>query len=132
MALLREVARGLGLTGVALLPLASALAAPAPESLESEQRDVGAVRITAPVDGATLSTPLAIGVQASDTSGVKTISLYADGIRLNTFACSTPVCSGSFVWVTDRYLPSGNYTLFAVSTNGDGVQTRSAAVTVTK
>jgi hypothetical protein len=132
MALLRATARALTAVTLMLLPLAPALASPAPEALDGESRDLGAVRITSPAPGASLPTSLPIGVQASDAAGVKSITLYADGIRLNTFACATPICSGSFVWVTDRYLPSGTYRLFAVSTNGDGVQTQSAPVTVTK
>ena len=90
------------------------------------------VRITTPSAGTTLPTSLAIGIQATDGTGVRTVTLYADGIRINTFTCSGTTCSGSFTWVTDQYLGSGTHTLFAVSTNAQGVQLRSPNVTVTR
>jgi hypothetical protein len=96
------------------------------------QPQPASVRITTPSAGATLPTSLAIGIQATDGAGVRTVTLYADGIRINTFTCSGTTCTGSFTWVTDQYLGSGTHTLFAVSTNAQGVQLRSANVTVTR
>jgi hypothetical protein len=101
-------------------------------SVTVRQPAPASLRITTPVSGATLPTSLAIGIQASDGAGIRTVALYADGIRINTFTCSGTTCTGSFTWVTDQYLPSGTHTLFAVSTNAQGVQLRSANVTVTR
>jgi hypothetical protein len=91
---------------------------------------VASVRITTPAANATIPTSLAIGIQASDGAGLRTVTLYADGIRINTFTCSGTTCTGSFTWVTDQHLPSGTHTLFAVSTNAQGVQRRSDNVAV--
>jgi hypothetical protein len=101
-------------------------------SVTVRQPVAASVRITTPASGTSLPTSLAIGIQATDETGVRTVTLYADGIRVNTFNCSGTTCSGSFTWVTDQYLPSGTHTLFAVSTSAQGVQRRSANVTVTR
>jgi hypothetical protein len=88
------------------------------------------VRITIPGGGIALPGSLTIGVDASDSAGLRSVTLYANGIRINTFTCSGPTCTGAFAWTTDRYLPPGSHTLFAVATNAEGVHHRSATVTV--
>jgi len=90
------------------------------------------VRLTIPPGDTTLPGSLTIGVDASDPTGIRSVTLYANGIRINTFTCSGPTCTGAFAWITDRYLPPGSHTLFAVATNAEGVHHRSATVTVTR
>ena len=90
------------------------------------------VRLTIPAGDTPLPGSLTIGVDASDPTGLRSVTLYANGIRINTFTCSGPTCTGAFAWITDRYLPPGSHTLFAVATNAEGVHHRSATVTITR
>jgi hypothetical protein len=115
-----------------LLPLALAPAPPAGAADAPVPSPTGMVRITAPVAEAALTGSLTIAVQAFDQTGVRSITLYADGIRINTFTCAGPTCAGAFVWVTDSLLPPGAHTLLAVATSTGGVSMQSLPVTVLK
>jgi len=107
--------------------------APAPEEAEVGPPPAPAgVRLTIPAGDTLLPGSLTIGVDASDPTGLRSVTLYANGIRINTFTCSGPTCTGAFAWITDRYLPPGSHTLFAVATNAEGVHHRSATVTITR
>jgi hypothetical protein len=123
----QAAARTLALIAVVLLP---ALTSPAPGA--ADPAPGGIMRITAPSTETVLGGSLTIGVQASDPAGVRSITLYADGIRINTFMCSGPICVGAFNWVTDGQLAPGVHTLVAVSTNVAGVRVQSAPVAVVK
>jgi hypothetical protein len=125
MTTLQAAARTLALAVATLLP---AYTSPALASSEPG----GIMRITTPGSETALGGSLTIGVQASDPTGVRSITLYADGIRINTFMCSTPNCVGAFNWVTDGQLPPGPHTLIAVSINAAGARVLSAPVTVVK
>jgi Bacterial Ig domain len=127
MTTFQAAARTLTLAVVTLLPVFAP-----PASGSSDSPAAGIMRITAPGADTVLSGSLTIGVQASDPTGVRAITLYADGIRINTFMCSTPTCVGAFNWVTDVHLPAGPHTLIAVSTNTAGVRVQSVPVTVLK
>jgi hypothetical protein len=127
MTTLQAAARTLTLAAVALLPV---LASPAPAAADPPPG--GIMRITTPSSDTVLGGSLTIGVQASDPTGVRSITLYADGIRINTFMCSAPTCVGAFNWVTDGQLAPGAHTLVAVSTSLAGVQVQSTPVTVVK
>ena len=121
----QAAARILTLLAVTLLP------AP-PRPAAAEPVPGGIMRITTPSSDTVLGGSLTIGVQASDPAGVRSITLYADGIRINTFLCSGPTCAGAFNWVSDDQLPPGPHTLLAVSTSVAGVRVPSAPVTVVK
>jgi hypothetical protein len=124
---LQAAARTLTLGAVALL---LALTPPLPAA--ADPAPGGIMRITSPSTETVLVGALTIGVQASDPAGVRSITLYADGIRINTFMCSGPTCVGAFNWVTDGQLPPGAHTLVAVSTNVAGARVQSVPVTVVK
>jgi hypothetical protein len=126
MTTLQAAARTLTLVA-AVLPV---LTSPAPGA--AEPTPGGIMRITTPSTETELAGSLTIGVQASDPAGLRSITLYADGIRINTFVCSGPTCVGAFNWVTDGQLAPGAHTLLAVSTNVAGARVQSAPVTVVK
>jgi hypothetical protein len=101
------------------------------ETVKSQQIRIDttapSVRITAPVDGATVTGSVKITTATSDVdSGVARVSFYVDGVLLTT-ATTSPY---STQWVTKK-TTKGRHTLTAVARDNAGNQTTSAAVGVT-
>jgi hypothetical protein len=81
----------------------------------------GAVQITAPSNGATVSGTVSITVQKA--SNVSWVNVYIDG---NYFASTPPL---TFSW-TSSSVPNGSHTISAIAFNSGGTSLGSASVTV--
>ena len=82
------------------------------------------VSITSPANGSTVSGTVSIAVSASDNVGVSAVSLYVNGVLLNTFN-SSPY---NFSWNSSA-AAAGTYTLMATAKDANGNST-SIAITV--
>jgi hypothetical protein len=82
--------------------------------------------ITAPANGATVSTTVAVNASASDNVGVTKVEFYLDGVLKNTDTASPY----SWSWDTTS-APNGSHSLTSKAYDGAGNIGTSAAVSVT-
>jgi hypothetical protein len=85
------------------------------------------VSITAPANGATVSTTVTVSANASDNVGVAGVQFYVDGATLGVEDTAGPY---SVSWDTTS-VANGSHSLTAIARDAAGNRTTSAAVTVT-